>query len=66
MIVPSSAFVPITEGECSPSDVFLLGKTICFGSLEFVADRFSGLSLSPLSGGSGAVVMGVAHGGPLL
>jgi hypothetical protein len=65
-MVPSSTFVPITGGEHSPGNVFPLGKTIRFGSLEFVVDRFSGLSLSTLGGSSGAVVMGPTHGGPPL
>jgi hypothetical protein len=65
-MVPSSAFVPIIGGKRSSGDGFPLGKTICFGSLEFVTDRFSSLSLSPLGGGSGAIIMGLARGGPPL
>jgi hypothetical protein len=64
-MVPSSAFVPITGGERSLGDGFPLGKTIRFGSLESVVDRFSGLSLPP-GGGSVAIIMGLAHGGPPL
>jgi hypothetical protein len=33
---------------------FSLGETIHFESLEFIADCFDGLSLSPRSGGVGA------------
>jgi hypothetical protein len=47
LMVPSSVFVPITRGEHSPSDGFPLGKTISFGRLEFIADRFNSLSLPP-------------------
>jgi hypothetical protein len=65
-MVLSSVFVPITRGEHSPGDGFPLGKTISFGRLEFVADRFGSLSLPPLGGGSGAVVMDPARGGPPL
>jgi hypothetical protein len=38
-------------GECLLCDGFSLGETICFGSLEFIADRFGGLILSPMGGG---------------
>jgi hypothetical protein len=62
----SPVFVPIIGGECSPGDGFPLGKTTRFESLEFVADRFGGLSLSLLRGSSGAVIMGPACGGPPL
>jgi hypothetical protein len=37
----------ITGGERLSSDVFSLGETICFKNLEFITDRFGGLSLSP-------------------
>jgi hypothetical protein len=65
-IVSSSVFIPITEGERSLGDGFPPGETIRFGSLEFIADQFSGLSLSPLGGGSGAVIMVPARSGPSL
>jgi hypothetical protein len=55
-MVPSSAFVAAIGGERSPSDVFSLGETICLRSVEFVANRFGGLSLSPLEDGSCAIV----------
>jgi hypothetical protein len=38
LMVPSSAFVPVTEGERSPGDGFPFGKTTRFGSLEFITD----------------------------
>jgi hypothetical protein len=34
---------------------FTLGETICFGSLEFIANRFCNLSLSPEGRDSGIV-----------
>jgi hypothetical protein len=65
-MVPSSVFVPITGGERSPYGGFPLDKTIHFGSLEFIADQFSNLSLSPLGSSLGAIIMGPARGGPSL
>jgi hypothetical protein len=44
---------------------FSLGETIRFGSLEFIADRLSGLSLSPMGDGSDAVAMDSAREGLL-
>jgi hypothetical protein len=40
---------------------FILGETICFGSLEFITDRFSSLSLSPEGNDLGVVFMGMVH-----
>jgi hypothetical protein len=38
-----------------------LGKTICFESLEFIADRVGSLSLSTEGNDSGAVFVGMTH-----
>jgi hypothetical protein len=38
---------------------FAPGETICFGSLEFIADHFSNLSLSPEGNDSGTVFIGM-------
>jgi hypothetical protein len=65
LMVPSSALVVPADGECLSYGGFSLGETIRFESHEFIADRFSGLTLHPLVNGSGTVVMGPAIGGPL-
>jgi hypothetical protein len=65
LMVPSSAFIATTGGVRSPCDVFSLGETIRFKSLEFIANRFGGMSL-PLKDGSGAIIMGPACGEPPL
>jgi hypothetical protein len=44
---PLSAFAVTANGERLSCVGFSLGETIHFGSLEFIADRFGGLSLSP-------------------
>jgi hypothetical protein len=66
LVVPSSALTVAANGELLSCGGFSLSKTIHFGSLEFIAHHFGGLSLSPLGDGSGIVVMGPAHGGPPL
>jgi hypothetical protein len=62
-MVPSLALVVVANGEHLSCDVSSFGKTIHFGSLEFNADRFVGLSPSPMGDGSGAAVMGSTRGG---
>jgi hypothetical protein len=42
---------------------FTLVETICFGSLEFITDRFSNLNLSPEGNDLGAVFVGIVHSG---
>jgi hypothetical protein len=63
-MVPSSALSVTADGERLSCGGFFLGKTIRFGSLEFISDHFGGLSLSPMGDGSDAIVMGSARGGP--
>jgi hypothetical protein len=65
-MVPPSAFIITTGSEHLSCDGFSLDKTICFGNLEFITDRFSSLRLSPIGDGSGAIVMGPARDGPPL
>jgi hypothetical protein len=43
---------------------FTPGGTICFGSLEFTANRFGNPSLFPEGNDSGAVFIGMVHNGP--
>jgi hypothetical protein len=63
-MVESSALVVAADGERLSCDIFSLGNTIRFGSIEFIADRFGGLSLSCMGGGLDAAVMGITNGGP--
>jgi hypothetical protein len=42
---------------------FTSGKTIRFGSFEFIADRFGDLSLSPEGNDSGVIFVGMIHSG---
>jgi hypothetical protein len=64
-MIPSPAFVATPGSERSPCEGFSLGKTFHFGSLKFVADQFSHLSLSSFGDHSGAA-MGPAGGEPSL
>jgi hypothetical protein len=51
-MIPSSALAVVAGDERLLSSGFSLGETICFGSLEVIADHFGGLSLSPTGDGS--------------
>jgi hypothetical protein len=62
-MVPSSAITIAADGECLTCGGFSLGETVRFRSFEFIADYFSGLSLSPRSGDSGAAFMGSTRNG---
>jgi hypothetical protein len=49
----------------NPTDIGLaLGKTICFGSLEFTAERFGNLSFSPEGNDSGVIFVGMVQSEP--
>jgi hypothetical protein len=63
-MVPSSALVIAADGERLSCRGFSLGESIRFGSLEFNANNFGGLSPSRMGYGSNAIIMGLAHGGP--
>jgi hypothetical protein len=64
LMVPSSALAITTDVECLSCGGFSLIQTICFGSLEFITDCFSSLSLSPRGDGSDATFMGSTRSGP--
>jgi hypothetical protein len=53
----------VADGNNQTGIGLTLGETICFGSLEFTADCFSNLSLSPEGNHSGAVFVGMVHSG---
>jgi hypothetical protein len=60
---PSSSVTMTTDGECLACGGFSLGKPICLGNFEFIADYFGGLSLSPRRGNEGTIFMGSTHSG---
>jgi hypothetical protein len=63
-MVPSSVLAIFADGECLTYDGFSHGETIHLWSLEFIANRFSGLSLSPRGSDSDATLVGSTCGGP--
>jgi hypothetical protein len=56
-MVPSPKPIIVVDGNTLTGVGFALGETIRFGSLEFIADRFGDLSLSPEGNDSGAVCL---------
>jgi hypothetical protein len=61
LMVHSPKYIIIANGKSLASVGFALGKIICFGSLEFIANRFGDLSLSPEGNCSSAVFVGMVH-----
>jgi hypothetical protein len=51
----------LTDGERLTCGGFSLGKTIHFGSLEFITNCFDSPSLSPKGSDSGAIFMGTTR-----
>jgi hypothetical protein len=64
-MVPSSVLTISVDGEHLTWSGFSLGKTIHLRGIEFIADYFGGLSLSPRRNDSGATFMGSTRIGPL-
>jgi hypothetical protein len=63
-MVHSSVLAVTTNSEHLTCHGFSLGEIICFGSLEFVANYFGGLSLSPKEIDLGAAFRSTTHNGP--
>jgi hypothetical protein len=57
-MVPSFAITVDVDGERLTCGGFSLNKTVHLGNFEFIAEYFSGLSLSPRRGNVGAAFMG--------
>jgi hypothetical protein len=56
-MVPSPKAIIIADDNTLIGVGFTLGKTIHFGSLEFIAERFGNLSLSPEGNNSSALCL---------
>jgi hypothetical protein len=63
LMVPSSMITNAADGEHLMCGGFSLYETIRLGHFEFIADYFTGLSLSPERGDSGASFLGSTHSG---
>jgi hypothetical protein len=64
LLVHSSTLVVTTDGERLTCGGFSLDETVRFGILEFIADYFSGMCLSPKESDSGAIFRSTTHSGP--
>jgi hypothetical protein len=62
-MLPPSMLTIAADGECLSCDIFSLGETIGFGNLEFITNRFGGISLSAMAGSSSAAIIGSTHRG---
>jgi hypothetical protein len=62
-MVHSSTLIVTNDGEHLTCGGFSLGEIIHFGSLEFIADCFSDLSLSLRGSDLGIIFMGETHSG---
>jgi hypothetical protein len=62
-MVHSSTLTVTTNGEHLTSGGFSLIESVHFGSLEFIADYFGSLSVSPKGSDSGVIFIGMTHNG---
>jgi hypothetical protein len=62
-MVPSSTIAITASGEHLTCGGFSFGETVHLRNFEFIADYFSGLSLSPGMGDEGAAFMGSTRSG---
>jgi hypothetical protein len=62
-MVHSSTLTVTTDDECLTCSGFSLDETVRFGSLEFIANCFGGLSLSAKQSDSGTVFVGTNRSG---
>jgi hypothetical protein len=60
-MVPSTVITIAADGECLTCGGFSLGETVCLENFKFIADYFSGLSLSPGRGDSGVPFVTSTH-----
>jgi hypothetical protein len=63
LMVTTFAHVISTTGERLICGGFSFGEMVPFGSLEFIANCFGGLSLSPRRNDSGTAIIGSTHVG---
>jgi hypothetical protein len=61
LMVHSPKLAIVTDGKHQTSVSFTLAKTIHFGSLQFITNRFGSLSLSTEGNDSGAFFVGMTH-----
>jgi hypothetical protein len=62
-MVSSSTITVTTDGERLTCDGFFQGEAIHLGNFYFIADYFSGLSLSSKRGDAGITFMASSHSG---
>jgi hypothetical protein len=60
-MVASSSITVAVDGKCLTCGRFSLDKPIHLGNFKFIADYFSGPSLSPSRGNEGTTFMGSTH-----
>jgi hypothetical protein len=61
MMVHSSILAVATDDEWLTCSSFSLTETIHFGTLEFIADYFNSMSLSPKGSNSSTIFMGTTY-----